>query len=122
MGDVILLEGLAFYAHHGVYEEEKALGQRYEVDVEMKGDFSEAATSDALCGVNYAEVYSSVKEVVEGNRFNLIEKLCRTIAEKVVGEYGVDEATVRVRKPHAPIGGPMDYVQVEMTVAAGKRL
>ena len=39
MSDVILLKGLAFYAHHGVYEEEKALGQRYEVDVEMKGDF-----------------------------------------------------------------------------------
>ena len=33
--DEILLEGMRFYAYHGVNPEERALGQRFVVDVVM---------------------------------------------------------------------------------------
>jgi len=116
MNDSILLKGLAFYAYHGVFAEENKLGQRYEIDIELIGDFSKAAHSDDLLdSVNYADVYSDIKEIVEKTRFNLIEKLCKTIADQILIKYNLQKVIVKVRKPQAPIGGIMDYVQVEMT-------
>ena len=48
MGDRILLNGMTFYGYHGVRPEEKELGQRFVVDVEMELDLRAAGTSDDL--------------------------------------------------------------------------
>ncbi|HEX2185324.1 MAG TPA: dihydroneopterin aldolase [Chloroflexota bacterium] len=37
-GDRIRLEGMIFYGYHGVDAAEKALGQRFSVDVELERD------------------------------------------------------------------------------------
>ncbi len=36
--DVIKLCNIVFYAHHGYYEAERELGQRFEVDIEVECD------------------------------------------------------------------------------------
>ncbi len=38
--DRITLKSLVFYAYHGVFEAEKELGQKFEVDVDMRGGIS----------------------------------------------------------------------------------
>ena len=44
--DEILLEGVQFYAYHGVNPEERALGQRFLVDVAAAVDLRRAGASD----------------------------------------------------------------------------
>ncbi|MBI4312116.1 MAG: dihydroneopterin aldolase, partial [Chloroflexi bacterium] len=44
--DSILLEGMAFYGYHGVNPEERALGQRFVVDLQVYLDLSRAGASD----------------------------------------------------------------------------
>lgn len=117
MRDRITLKGMAFYGYHGVLREEKSLGQRFLVDVTVYLDLAPAGESDNLLkGVDYAEIYHTVKILVEGERFNLIEALAERIAAEVLtGFPRVDQVTVTVTKPEVPIPGILEGVQVEVT-------
>lgn len=114
--DKIVLRNMVFYGYHGVFPAEKELGQRFEVDVELVTDLSRAAQADDLDagGINYVDVYTLVKEIVEEREFNLIEALAETIAQEILSAHDVDEVTVRVRKPEVAIGGVLDCVEVEI--------
>jgi dihydroneopterin aldolase len=37
------------------------------------------------------------------------------IAKELAGKFDVDEVTVRVRKPHPPVGGIVGAAEVEIT-------
>jgi dihydroneopterin aldolase len=106
---------MQFYGRHGVNPEEQTLGQRFEVDVELRLDTRPAALQDDLrLTINYAQVYKAVKRIVEEERFALIETLAETIATQVGQHFAPDRVRVCVRKPHAPIKGVLDYVAVEV--------
>jgi dihydroneopterin aldolase len=106
---------MQFYGRHGVNPEEKVLGQRFEVDVELDLDTRPAGLSDDLTKtINYAHVYRLVKRLVEEECFDLIEALAETIAMQIGREFAPDAVRVCVRKPHAPIKGVLDYVAVDI--------
>lgn len=113
--DVIRLLGMEFYGYHGVFEAEQELGQRFEVDVELHRDLKLAGDSDDLdVTLNYVDVYTVVKELVEERVFNLIESLAEEIASQILSSFVVDGVTVRVRKPHVSLGGLLRTVEVEI--------
>ena len=113
--DTIQIRNMQFYGTHGVNPEEKVLGQRYEVDVDLRVDTRPAGLHDDLHQtINYAHVYRTVKRLVEDNCFDLIEALAETIATQVGREFGPDAIRVCVRKPHVPIRGVLDYVAVDI--------
>lgn len=120
--DRILLKGMRFHGYHGVLPQERAEGQPFEVDLEVELDLGRARRSDALEEtVDYRLLYRAVKDVVEGEPVNLLEHLAERILLSVrdrlaEGASLPQEArvTVRVRKPRAPMGGPLEFVQVEV--------
>jgi dihydroneopterin aldolase len=113
--DIIRLQNMQFYGRHGVNPEEQALGQRFEVDVELRLDIRPAALQDDLHRtINYAHVYRAVKRIVEEERFALIETLAETIATHVGQHFAPASVRVCVRKPHAPLKGVLDHVAVEI--------
>jgi dihydroneopterin aldolase len=65
--------------------------------------------------VNYAEIFSCVQKIVEGERYNLVEKLTAQIAERLLVQFPFSEAKVKVTKPNPPINGHYDSVAIEMT-------
>ncbi|MDF2572857.1 MAG: folB [Sporomusa sp.] len=81
----------------------------------MKGDLSQAGKSDRLEEtVDYVSIYNQTKEIVENQRFQLLEALSYRIAEEVLRLHPlVEEVAVRVRKPSVPIAAALDYVEVE---------
>ncbi len=107
IGDEVLLEGLRFYAYHGVNPEEKAQGQRFVVDIALRTDLRPAGETDDLARtVSYSAVYKRVKAVVEGLPRDLIEAVAEEIARVILAEFPpVRAVTVAVRKPEAPIKG-----------------
>ncbi|HEX6971976.1 MAG TPA: dihydroneopterin aldolase [Limnochordia bacterium] len=119
MADRISVRNIAAYAYHGVHEAEKRMGQRFEVDVDLYLDLREAGQSDDLSRtVNYGEVYRLVHRTVVEQRYDLIEALAEAIAAALLASYArIESVTVRVRKPHAPLGGVFDTVEVEITRA-----
>jgi len=112
--DKITLAGMKFYGFHGVLPEEKRLGQWFEVDIELSGFFTKAASSDQLADtLDYSRLYGDVRQLVEGESLNLLETLTSRIADKLMENSGVYKTMVRVKKPGAPLGGPLTYAAVE---------
>jgi 7,8-dihydroneopterin aldolase/epimerase/oxygenase len=116
--DEILLEGMRFYAYHGVNPEERALGQRFMVDVTLVVDLRRAGQSDDLTDtVSYSAVYKVVRGIVEGEPRQLIETVAEEIATAILTEFlPVERVTVTVRKPEVPMKGSMlDAAGVRIT-------
>ncbi|MBL0173962.1 MAG: dihydroneopterin aldolase [Ignavibacteria bacterium] len=113
---LIRLHNAVFYAYHGNHHEERRLGGKFYVDVDMETDFTEAAENDTLAKtVNYADVYDFIQDIVTSSKVNLIETIAKRIADKILLDFPiVTGVSVRVRKPGAPIKGVIDYVEVQV--------
>lgn len=113
---IIRIVNASFYAYHGVATDEQTLGGKFEVDVELHADVSEAISHDNLKQtVNYETVYGLVQKIVTAKKYFLIEALANTIAKGILESFDrVESVTVRVRKPHPPVKGVVDYVEVEV--------
>ena len=115
MTDKILLIGAHFYARHGVSDDEQRLGGRYVVDVELEHDLARAAASDNLADtISYSDVYRTVREIIEGRSFRLIETLAETIAQTLLARYAAETIMVRVKKQPPPMDGIIDFAGVEI--------
>jgi dihydroneopterin aldolase len=114
--DKIILAGMVFYGFHGANSEEKELGQRFIVDLEVEYDLRPAGASDNLPDtINYSRFYRIVKDVMEGPSINLLEAVAQRIASDVLEHYPVESALVRLKKPEVPIKGSiLDYAAVEI--------
>jgi len=105
--DRIRLNEMVFYGYHGVLPEERALGQRFVVDIEVEVDLRHAGETDSLEEtVNYSELFAAARDVVTGPPCNLIEAVAERIAGRILGEQPlVQTVVIRVRKPEVPIPG-----------------
>jgi dihydroneopterin aldolase len=113
--DRIIVAGMRFWGYHGVRPEENTLGQPFIVDVELYLDLQKTGRSDDLADtVNYGLVYRLVEEIVTGKPRRLLENIAETIAARVLEEFPVLEVLVRVKKPHVPLPGIVDYAAVEI--------
>lgn len=113
--DKIFFSGMSFYGFHGVYGAEAELGQRFMVDLELSIDLSRAGASDDLHDtVNYAEIFTCVQKVVEGERYNLVERLTTEVAQQLLTQFPLVEVKVKVTKPNPPIKGHYEGVAIEM--------
>jgi len=118
--DKLYFNRMSFYGYHGVFAAEAQLGQRFYVDLELSLDLSRAGSTDDLRDtVNYAEIFEQVKAIVEGERYQLIEKLTQRIAEQLLAVFPLAEVKVRVTKPNPPINGHFESVAVEMVRTRG---
>ncbi len=104
--DEVFLEGLQFYAYHGVNPEERALGQRFLVDVVLVADLGAAGRGDDLeRTLNYSAVYKRVRAIIEGPPRRLIEAVAEEIAAALLAEFPAEAVTVTVRKPEVALKG-----------------
>ena len=114
--DKICIRRLEVYAHHGVYEEEKRLGQKFYITVEMELDTRAAGISDDLqASVNYGEVCLGIVEWTKSHRRKLIEAAAEDIAHYLLVQYPmVRKVTVELEKPGAPVPYAFDTVLVHI--------
>jgi 7,8-dihydroneopterin aldolase/epimerase/oxygenase len=122
MADRIVLQGIQFYAYHGVPAEERAVGHRYEVDVEVECDLAAAGRSDDVADtIDYGHLARRVVEISRERPFHLIEALAAALAERILGENPpAERVRVRVRKLLPPIDGVVAAAGVEIERARGE--
>ena len=116
-GDIIRIRNASFYAYHGVADDEQSLGGKFEVDVELRSNLSAAMKSDSLKRtIDYEAVYGFIQKIVTAKKYYLLEALANTIAQELLRQFAPTQSvTVTVRKPHPPVKGVIDYVEVEVT-------
>ncbi|KAJ7533172.1 hypothetical protein O6H91_13G036000 [Diphasiastrum complanatum] len=116
LGDKLVLQGLMFHGHHGVYDEEKKLGQKFRVDVDVWLDLRKAGATDQLeYSVSYAEIYRIIKKILEGPPHALLESVATAIAFDIFKNFpAITDVRVKVGKPHVAVEGVVDYLGVEI--------
>jgi len=114
--DKITLNRLSFYGYHGLFPEERKLGQRFLVDAELFTDLRKAGRSDDMHdSIHYGEVYALIQEIVEGEAKNLIEAVAETIAAHLLQSFDqLNACRICVTKPNPPIPGNYESVAVEI--------
>jgi dihydroneopterin aldolase len=119
----IVIEEMEFYAFHGHYQEEQIVCNRFLVDLELKTNLSAAAASDQLeDAVNYQKAYKLIKHEMRITKSSLLENIAKSILDAIFREMkGIDKATVKIRKLHPPMGGPIQSVGVLMSRKNGKQ-
>ncbi|MCS5718079.1 dihydroneopterin aldolase [Herbiconiux sp. CPCC 205763] len=114
--DSLTLTGLEVFAQHGVFDFERAEGQRFVIDVTLWLDTAPAADSDDLAKtVHYGELAVAITEAASIDPVDLIETLAERIAGVVLANDPVERVRVVVHKPDAPITVPFADVSISIT-------
>lgn len=114
--DKIYINNLEFIGFHGVFPEEKKLGQKFLVSLVLTVDTREAGkTGDLTKSVHYGLVAQDVEKLFLEKSIDLIETCAENIAEMVLKKYKlVKEVKVTVKKPWAPLQMHFENVAVEI--------
>ena len=114
--DKIIVKDLEVFCNHGVFKEEKVLGQKFVVSVELNLNLKPAATSGILnLSVNYGSLCQEIQEVMKAESYDLIETAAEKISDFILLKYEVVESLkVEIKKPWAPIMLPLQYAAVEI--------
>ena len=115
--DSIFIKDIVVFAHHGVFKEEKTLGQKFLIDLKLKMNLQPSAIlKDLKKTVHYGVLSNDILQIFKEKSNDLIETCAEEIAIFVLKNYKVvKEITVCVKKPWAPVNLPLDNVLVEIT-------
>ena len=116
MQNIIRIKNATFYGYHGVLSEEQSVGGKFEADVDIYTNFSDAAKKDSLKQtIDYQKVYSFMYKLALEKKYYLIEALATNIADELIKSFAqIEKVAVRVRKHNPPMGGVVDSVEVEV--------
>lgn len=112
----IRMKNCAFFARHGVYDQEEFLGQRFYVDAVLLVDAGTALENDSIEGtVDYGRAFQVIEMIIAGERRYLIEAIALEIGKALCDEFAqIKQADITVRKPNAPVPGVLDHVEVQV--------
>jgi len=113
----IHLDNMVFYGFHGVYPEERKLGQRFNVNLCVYTDDSlDKAITELKDTVDYTKVYAVVKSIMEGKQFELLENCANLMIDSILHDFPlVCRVKVSIEKPGVPINGTLNHVAIEMS-------
>ncbi len=111
----IEIAGLSLYTHHGVTEAEREVGQRLVLDLRLDVGETDATVTDSIEDtVDYAEVCQLVALIAQQRSHRTLERLCATIAERLLADYELEGVWVKAAKPEPPIALSVEEVSVEV--------
>lgn len=112
----IIMKGMKFWSYSGVLDFEKNDGQEFAVNLTLGFLELKATKTDSIADtVDYGKVFSVVRDIVEGRKFDLIEAMAESIANEVLDRFpGVEALEIGVRKPNAPVEGCFDYMEARL--------
>lgn len=111
--ETIEVTGLELWANHGVLEQERAVGNRFVVDVSIDADLSRAMESDSVADtINYAAIVDIVKREM-ARPSALLENVVWRIRRAIISEFPmVIGGSVRLTKLTPPISCRVTGVSV----------
>jgi dihydroneopterin aldolase len=114
----IIIKGLKLFAYHGVNPEEKVDGQNFVLDITASLNADIAKASDNVDDtVSYAKIIKTARAVFTERSYDLIEVAANKVGVEIMKQYPrLQQVTVLLMKPEAPIKADFEYVAVEETI------
>ena len=98
----IRIHDLNFRSIIGAYSWERTNKQDVVVNLTLEYDASKASKSDRLKdALDYEALAKKIGRIVEGSRYQLLEKLAAKVLEGVMADKRIQWAKIRLEKPHA---------------------
>lgn len=115
--DKIEIKNLEIFANHGVFPEENILGQKFVISATLYTDTRKAGLTDELtASIHYGEVSHMITKFTKEHTYKLLETLAENLCQMLLQELPLLKMiTLRVEKPWAPVGLPLETVAVETT-------
>ncbi len=109
----IELDRIRLYAYHGVFEQERLVGNMFEVSLRVEYPFEAAMKSDDLNDtVSYARLYEIIENEMKVPS-RLLENVAYRIMLAVTGEFQeIMHGNIKITKMTPPISGEMAGVSV----------
>jgi 7,8-dihydroneopterin aldolase/epimerase/oxygenase len=113
---LIEIENMEFYSFHGHYHEEKVIGNRFLVSLQIETDTSRASETDKLDDtLNYQVAYNIVKQQME-IKSNLLEHIAGRILDSLYRNFdSIVRASVKISKMNPSMGGQIEKVSVTLS-------
>ncbi|MDE3126890.1 MAG: dihydroneopterin aldolase [Gemmatimonadota bacterium] len=104
--DRITLRGMRFHVLVGILAHEREYPQPLEVDLT-------AWIAPGRTGiVDYRGLHDAARRAVDDSPRKYLEEIAERVAAAALAVAGVERVDVAVRKPHVPLGAPLDTVEV----------
>ena len=99
----ISLDKLVFFGYHGLYAEEKKLGNTYIVDVIIDSTAKQSSINHLEQTIDYVQVYTLIKKWM-AIPTPLLETLAGNMVDDILNtEVLAEKVTVKITKQHLPI-------------------
>lgn len=113
--DRVFVEGIEFYAYHGVSAEEQRVGHRFTADASLWLDLRPAALDDDLGKtVDYGLVALTIVDEACRTPYRLVETLAERLAQRLLALGGCTRVRLRVAKVNPPMPTPARLAGVEI--------
>lgn len=100
--DIVFIKQLQIDTVIGVYEWEKTIQQRLEIDLELVTDIRQAAAADDIrLTLDYAVIAEQVQQLICAQPIELIETVAEKIAQLLLSKFATRAVMVAVSKPGA---------------------
>lgn len=111
----ISLKDIKFYAYHGVFDEERMIGNEFNVNLSVFIPYNPDMKSDELeYTLSYADLYHVVREEMHLPR-KLLEKLILKISERLKKEFPqIIRGRISIEKVHPPVRGMLGSAVVSL--------
>lgn len=109
---------LQVWGHHGLFDEERVLGQKFSFDVRARLAAAPSHGDDSLAAsAPYEKVVEEVVRVSDGVRYQTLEALAEAVARSLLNRFAtMTEVAVRVAKMSPPIPHIVSQVAVEVAM------
>jgi len=116
MRTAIRIEGLQTYGYHGLFEEERRLGQKFSFDVYAELDDASSHSADDLSGsLRYDAVVDAVVVIANAAKYQTLEALGEAIACGLIRQFAlIQRVRVGASKYSPPIPHALVRVGVEV--------
>lgn len=115
--DIIFLHGLTVECVIGVWQWERRIKQRIEIDLDLAADIAHAARNDHLEDtVNYKAIAKRIISHVGESEYRLVEALAESIAKILIAEFAIPWCRVKINKGRAVSGARSVGVVIEREI------
>lgn len=100
----VSIDDIRIFAFHGLYPEERILGNWYTLDVVVESESQPTFSDDIVNTIDYSRIYAICKQVM-ANPVDLLETVAETIAQKIRTELSQQVVVfVQISKENPPMG------------------
>lgn len=109
----IEINGMKFHSFIGHFEEEKKVGNKFNVDIKIKTDCKKSGQSDNLKdAIDYVEIYNVIKDEMQ-KKCNLVENAAARIKSSIFENFPQAQSIVlKISKLSPKIGGIVDKMSI----------